>query len=252
MGRRNALRLLRARLAGARTAPLHTPAGELQVRSWGTDVLMVADVLFRGDYAFPFPLLEDHRPGERSPLIVDASANVGSATRYFLRRFPAATVVAIEPDPGNFALLEANCSAHTRAVLINRALWPESTRLALDHSLAAECAVRTHLPSSPSSPTRSSTCSPESSPASCDTLTMQELIASHGPVDLLKLDIEGAEAQLFAPGRDLSWLEQVASIVIELHDRYEPGCSRHFWAAVGDFPVEACRGENLYVSRGGA
>ncbi|MFM9101566.1 MAG: hypothetical protein ACKOPS_09590 [Cyanobium sp.] len=64
MGRRNALRLLRARLAGARTAPLHTPAGELQVRSWGTDVLMVADVLFRGDYAFPFPLLEHHRPGK--------------------------------------------------------------------------------------------------------------------------------------------------------------------------------------------
>lgn len=252
MGRRNALRLLRARLAGARTAPLHTPAGELQVRSWGTDVLMVADVLFRGDYAFPFPLLEDHRPGERPPLIVDAGANVGSATRYFLQRFPAAMVVAIEPDPGNFALLEANCSAHPRAVLINRALWPESTRLVLDHSLAAECAVRTHLPTSPSSPTRSSTCSPESSPASCDTLTMQELIACHGPVDLLKLDIEGAEAQLFAPGRDLSWLEQVASIVIELHDRYEPGCSRHFWAAVGDFPVEACRGENLYVSRRGA
>ncbi|MFM7515039.1 MAG: FkbM family methyltransferase [Cyanobium sp.] len=252
MGRRNALRLLRARLAGARTAPLHTPAGELQVRSWGTDVLMVADVLFRGDYAFPFPLLEDHRPGERPPLIVDAGANVGSATRYFLQRFPAATVVAIEPDPGNFALLAANCSAHPRAVLINRALWPESTRLVLDHSLAAECAVRTHLPTSPSSPTRSSTCSPESSPASCDTLTMQELIACHGPVDLLKLDIEGAEAQLFAPGRDLSWLEQVASIVIELHDRYEPGCSRHFWAAVGDFPVEACRGENHYVSRRGA
>jgi FkbM family methyltransferase len=173
---------------------------------------------------------------------------VGSATRYFLQRFPAATVVAIEPDPGNFALLEANCSAHPRAVLINRALWPESTRLALDHSLAAECAVRTHLPTSPSSPTSSSTCSP----ATCHTLTMQELMASHGPVDLLKLDIEGAEAQLFAPGRDLSWLEQVASIVIELHDRYEPGCSRHFWAAVGDFPVEACRGENLYVSRRGA
>ncbi|QVL52077.1 MAG: FkbM family methyltransferase [Cyanobium sp. M30B3] len=248
MGRRNALRLLTARLAGARTAPLNTPAGQLLVRSWGTDVLMVADVLFRGDYAFPFPLLDDHRPGERPQLIVDAGANVGSATRYFLQRFPAATVVAIEPDPGNFALLAANCAAHPRAVLINRALWPESTRLALDHSLAAACAVRTHPPTSPSSPATS----PPSSPATCDTLTMQELIASHGPVDLLKLDIEGAEAQLFAPGRDLSWLEQVASIVIELHDRYEPGCSRHFWAAVDDFPVEACRGENHYVSRRGA
>lgn len=248
MGRRNALRLLRARLAGARTAPLDTPAGELLVRSWGTDVLMVADVLFRGDYALPFPLLGDHRSGERPPLIVDAGANVGSASRYFLQRFPSATVVAIEPDPGNFALLEAKCAAHPRAVLINRALWPESTRLALDHSLAAECAVRTHLPAIPSSPS----ISPSRSQATCDTLTMQELIASHGPVDLLKLDIEGAEAQLFEPGRDLSWLDQVASIVIELHDRYEPGCSRHFWAAVGDFPVEACRGENLDVSRRGA
>lgn len=111
-----------------------------------------------------------------------------------------------------------------------------------DHGLGAECAVRTraHLADPAACP---------SSELSCGTITMQEIIASHGPVDLLKIDIEGAEAHLFSPRQDLRWLRDVSAIVIELHDRYEPGCSRHFWAAVRDFPVEACRGENLYVSR---
>lgn len=248
MGRRNALRLLQARLSGAPTATLATPAGPLVVRSWGTDVLMAADVLFRGDYAFPFSRLGADASPRRSHLIVDAGANVGSASRYFLQRFPSARVVAIEPDPANYDLLVANCADHPRAELINKALWPESTRLTLDHSLGAECAVRTQP-----APTPHITPSTPPEPGlSCATITMAELIASHGPVDLLKLDIEGAEAALFAPERDLSWLEQVSAIVIELHDRYTPGCSRHFWAAVADFPVEACRGENIYVARHGA
>jgi FkbM family methyltransferase len=242
VGWRNALRLLWARLTSAPTATLATPAGDLQVRSWGTDVLMTADVLFRGEYNFSYPSLAAPSAEDRGPLIVDAGANIGSASRYFLHRFPGARVVAIEPDPANFALLAANCSAHGDVVLINKALWPETTRLALDHGLGAECAVRTRAhPADPAA------C--PSSELSCDTITMQEIIASHGPVDLLKIDIEGAEAQLFSPRQDLSWLRDVSAIVIELHDRYEPGCSRHFWAAVRDFPVEACRGENLYVSR---
>jgi FkbM family methyltransferase len=246
VGWRNALLLLWARLSSAPTATLTTPAGDLQVRSWGTDVLMSADVLFRGEYNFSYPSLAAPLAADRGPLIVDAGANIGSASRYFLHRFPGARVVAIEPDPANFGLLAANCSAHGDVVLINKALWPETTRLALDHSLGAECAVRTRAHSADPADDLAGCAS---SALSCGTITMQEIIASHGPVDLLKIDIEGAEAHLFSPRQDLSWLRDVSAIVIELHDRYEPGCSRHFWAAVRDFPVEACRGENLYVSR---
>ena len=43
-------------------------------------------------------------------------------------------------------------------------------------------------------------------------------------LDLLKLDIEGAEYDVFTrePER---WLSRVHMILVELHDRYRPGCT---------------------------
>lgn len=55
-------------------------------------------------------------------------------------------------------------------------------------------------------------------------------------VCLFKIDIEGAERQLFAdPGA--SWLKQVAAFMVELHDRLERGCTAAFETATKDFPV---------------
>jgi hypothetical protein len=38
-------------------------------------------------------------------------------------------------------------------------------------------------------------------------------------------------------------------VVAELHDRFVPGCSRTFFAALSDFTHEQWRGENVLVSR---
>ena len=44
----------------------------------------------------------------KTPLIVDAAADIGAGAVYFARAFPKARVVAIESDRSNFELLEAN------------------------------------------------------------------------------------------------------------------------------------------------
>lgn len=44
----------------------------------------------------------------RSPLIIDAGANIGASAVYFAYSFPKAQVVAIEPEQSNFDLLKAN------------------------------------------------------------------------------------------------------------------------------------------------
>ena len=66
-------------------------------------------------------------------------------------------------------------------------------------------------------------------------------------VDLLKVDIEGAEKEVF--GSPDEWIGSVGAIAIELHDRFKPGCSRSFFAAVTAFPVEQTCGENVFVAR---
>jgi hypothetical protein len=66
-------------------------------------------------------------------------------------------------------------------------------------------------------------------------------------VNLLKLDIEGSEKEVFSNARP--WIDRVDAISIELHDRFRPGCSRAFFGAVADFPTELRRGEKILVIR---
>jgi Methyltransferase FkbM domain len=47
-------------------------------------------------------------------------------------------------------------------------------------------------------------------------------------LDILKIDIEGAEKAVFEKSADL-WLSKVKSIFIELHDDIQPGTSKLFF-----------------------
>ena len=66
-------------------------------------------------------------------------------------------------------------------------------------------------------------------------------------IDILKVDIEGAEKELFesAPG----WIDKVQTVMIELHDRLKPGCTDSFNRATADFTVSQTKGENIFRSR---
>lgn len=195
---------------------------------------MAMDVLWREEYAFAFP------GTLRTP--VDAGANIGAASLFFRQRYPDSTLITIEPDPANFAVSQRNLR-DSRTHLHQAALWPVSTRLSLDFSIPAEYAVRTFEPQITAGKEQIS------STSLVPTLTPQELIKCYGAIDLFKIDIEGAESFPFSLDHDLSWLSDVGILVIELHDRYQSGCSRNFWNAVEDLPHEACRGEQICVSR---
>lgn len=65
-------------------------------------------------------------------------------------------------------------------------------------------------------------------------------------IDLLKIDIETAEEELF---RSSDWLEKIRVLVIETHDRIKPGSSNNFIKAIGNlkkFNIEIS-GENIIV-----
>ena len=64
-------------------------------------------------------------------------------------------------------------------------------------------------------------------------------------LDVVKLDIEGAEKEVFRAGFE-SWLPKTRLLIVELHDRMVPGCSKSLFDAVSkyDFDCET-RWENL-------
>jgi hypothetical protein len=78
---------------------------------------------------------------------------------------------------------------------------------------------------------------------------VEELLEELGTdrLDLLKIDIEGGEVEVFDAAR--SWIDRVDVLVAELHDRLRRGCSRAFYTATAGFPHETYRGENVFVWR---
>lgn len=65
------------------------------------------------------------------PYVIDGGANIGLATIYFKSLFPDAEIVAFEPDPYIFEILENNIKNNIfdNIILINKGLWKEDTNL---------------------------------------------------------------------------------------------------------------------------
>jgi FkbM family methyltransferase len=143
--------------------------------------------------------------GLQSPtLIIDLGANVGYSTAYFLSQFKGCAVIAVEPDPGNFGELQKNVAPYgVRATTIKAAAWPRLERIGLEHrGQGREWSTRVK----------------PATDGTVQAVTVPELLkaSGHERIALLKIDIEGAEIDLFKSGTS-EWLGKVDNMVIELH-----------------------------------
>jgi FkbM family methyltransferase len=212
----------------------HVPVFELKVRgiatpvycrAQGSDFAVLRQVLGHQDAAIKL----DHPP----KLVVDAGANVGYSSLLFMLHYPSATIVGIEPDRTNCELFRKNCGAYSNIRLLEGAVWPRSKALAITNPEADPWAFQVN----------------ETATGERDDLvrgyTIPEIIDIHGGgrVDLLKLDIEGAEYALFTEGAE-EWLPRVDVILVELHDHLVKGCRAAFDRLLQDVPhVREQRGE---------
>ena len=156
-------------------------------------------------------------------LILDCGANVGYSTAYFASKYPDAKIIAIEPEPLNFKMLTFNTHFFDNVICINSAIWYNEGYLKI-------------LPDMPGNTlafmTEDTTAD---DPEALKTTTIAKILDDSGfdEVDLLKLDIEGAEREVFDDiANPDEWLPKVKVMVIELHDRMKVGCSNAFFKAV--------------------
>jgi FkbM family methyltransferase len=150
-------------------------------------------------------------PAEQDPsLIIDCGANVGYSSAYFLTRFKQARLIALEPDAENFRCLNANLAPYgTRATCIHGALWSHSTDLRLRQPDYRDGGYWSRQVEEGRAEDRSAV----------PGFTIPALMdrAKSDRISILKIDIEGAEAVVFGSS-DLSWIDRVDTIMIELHD----------------------------------
>jgi FkbM family methyltransferase len=170
-------------------------------------------------------------------LILDCGANVGYSAVYFLNNFPAAHVVAIEPDSGNYSMCQKNLSAYgERVTLLRAGIWTHDAPLIVcrgQYRDGREWAVQVRE------------CQKEETPdvngRDIGTVLRQTAFRA---IDILKIDIEGAERTVFAGSR--TWLDQVRNIAIELHD---PMCEKVFFTALTGYRYDLSRSGELTLCK---
>lgn len=145
-------------------------------------------------------------------LIVDCGASIGASVVYFAKTFPDARIIALEPEPANFSLLVQNSAPFgDRVTAWDKAIastpgpvrltdpglgeWGYRAGASADGRLLAEVAA----------------------------VTIDDVLESAPETKpfVLKVDIEGAEADLFATRG--STLDLFPVVIVELHDWMFPG-----------------------------
>ena len=169
--------------------------------------------------------------------IIDAGANIGLSAVWFADRYPAARMLAVEPEPANFDILLRNTAAYPNIRCVRAAVSNNGDDLEIANPGTAPWGYQVTAKRSHS----------DASVVHAVTIKdlLDELVTDR--LDVLKMDIEGSELEVFAHPEQ--WLDRIDHIIIELHDRFRSGCSRTFYNAVRDFPFEEHRGENVHVAR---
>ncbi len=204
------------------------------LRVSSSDVPTFEQIFIRQEYDFD---------SKRNPkIIVDAGANIGLASIYFSNKYPDAKIIAIEPEESNLEILKRNIAPYENIILVCKALWNENTIINLVDPSLGKWGFITQAKDSVEE--RYGPIVHEVQGVTVDTI-MKEQGIEH--IDILKIDIEGAEREIFKDPS--SWILKVDSLIIELHERMKPGCNRSFYNGSNDFDNEWQQGENVYLTR---
>jgi FkbM family methyltransferase len=182
-----------------------------------TDTSAYRQNLIAHEYEFDLPV--------EPRTILDVGANIGMASIYFANRYPSAKIIAIEPEPTNFRMLEKNIAAYPGISAVRAALWPSGGEV----SVVAPSGMNGSYGHWGFTVSDGTGVRAVTVPA-----ILQEFeIAT---IDILKVDIEGAELELFSA--NCEWLKHVRYVMIETHDRFRPGCAQTVHSALGAPQIE--------------
>jgi FkbM family methyltransferase len=136
-----------------------------------------------------------------NPMIIDCGANIGMSVIYFKKLYPRAEIIAFEPDPKIFNILKSNIESlnYSNIKLINSALWSSEKMIDFYADRADGGRAEEKIA--------------EVAPIKVATIKLSNYL--NRKIDLLKIDIEGAEFEVLNECKNL--LNNVDNIFIEYH-----------------------------------
>jgi len=146
----------------------------------------------------------------KNPVIVDCGANIGIATLYFKYKYPEAEIISFEPDPKTFLLLKKNIQDNNldKVQIYNQALSNSNGKIkfysygdfegspgnTIQKQFVNFTNVKEH---------------------EVDCIKLSSLGLKH--IDLLKIDVEGAEGRIVRDLAESGLLANVDKISLEYH-----------------------------------
>jgi FkbM family methyltransferase len=192
---------------------------ELVIRRETSDTELVGQIFVDG--AFDISRLRrfeelksfvvEARQGGARPMIIDAGANIGLTSVYFSAQCPDALIVAIEPEPSNFALLQHNV-AGLPVIPVPCALAAQPQKMMVVDPGEREWGFQ-------AKPVDAG--HPDAIEVDC--VTIDEIYHRHGSISfpfIVKIDIEGGEEEVFSD--NIEWIDRTPLIIVELHDWMMP------------------------------
>jgi len=169
-------------------------------------------------------------------VIVDTGANIGMETIRLRHFHPAASVLCVEPASSNYSILQRNAAQDKDFIeTMPNGLWSTDTALRVLPGMGNEAfSVR---PAEPGEPT------------DIEAITMNTILARvGGEIDILKMDIEGTEYEVFL--NNTAWVSHVKAFIFECPDADHAGATAQIFRALGDMPFDAAvSGENIVLIR---
>ena len=172
--------------------------------------------------------------------VLDAGGYIGTSTLALRAVFPDLETTTVEPSSQNLALLRLNTKNMTNLRTIHGALASGDGEVEVFSRKNGEIG-NTIIPSN------SSEGYSLGLKEVVQGYSLSRIVDLHGPIGVLKLDIEGAEKAVFEKSKEI--LATIPIIVCELHDRIEPGCTKALMTIIKEGDIVSWNGEKVTIIR---
>lgn len=148
---------------------------------------------------------------------IDGGANIGLFSVFLANKYPDCQIIAIEPEDGNYQQLLKNTEHYSTISCLKSGIWNKDTYLKIENVQSDSWGFVTV----------------ESEDGGIKALKIDTIMQQYNfdRIDVLKLDIESSEKEVFE-GEYQKWLPNCKILIVELHDLQKQGCSRAFFEAV--------------------
>lgn len=203
---------------------------KIKVRLASTDLMTFVNTFVEKYHAPPIDLVG-------FPVIIDLGSNIGCTLVDYATNYPSAKILGVEMDRDNYAMAVANTQRFADCTVLNKAIAHCGGVVSYDKKAKDD------------SFSICSSLTIEEDATHVEAITVLDVLKDSGfdHVDYLKMDIEGEEVNVFDETKsDLSWLNLVSSLNIEMHSNEEE--LRNVLSVLEQYGFRAWRSDKHWLS----